>query len=120
MCCKSCKRALLRRGHSSWQLALAAAPGFSEYILYGVFADHVLGEAAGHFTDTEDLTHASWHYEGTSKESLDQFVRDFGKSYVAVLIQSTTDLPMGERHALIERMIGKQALEPAPSGGKAG
>ena len=94
-----------------WQDALAATPALSEFILYGVFADHVLGEDAnGHFHDKRDLTHASWHYDGGRNGGFDAFARNLGAEQIAVLIQSTEDLGIEDRRRLIERMI---AARPA-------
>ena len=108
------RRSVLQKLHAriaevskrDWRLKLASSQALSEYVLYGVFAEHVLGAQSGHFLDTEDLTHASWRYGGGTPD-LDRFVADFGKSHVAVLIQSTTDLPLAERRALIERMTNQ-------------
>jgi hypothetical protein len=92
-----------------WQEELAATPAFSEFVLYGVFADHVLGDAAsGHYHDEKDLTHASWHYD-TENGGLEAFTRGLANEQVAVLVQSTEDLGVEDRRKLIEEMIAARA-----------
>lgn len=89
-----------------WQDALAGTHTLSEFILYGVFADHVLGgDANGHFHDQRDLTHASWHYDDGRNGGLEAFSRNLGAEQIAVLIQSTEDLGLEDRRQLIEKMI---------------
>jgi len=94
----------------SWQNALAATPTLSEFILYGVFADHVLGAASnGHFHDERDLTHPSWHYDQGQNGGFDAFVQNLGADQVAVLIQSTENLGIEGRRRLINNMIAARA-----------
>jgi len=93
-----------------WQDTLAATPMLSEFILYGVFADHVLGEGAnGHFHDECDLTHASWHYDDGQNGGFEAFVQNLGAEQVAVLIQSTEDMAIEDRRRLIEKMLATRA-----------
>jgi len=94
----------------TWQDTLAATPTLSEFILYGVFADHVLGEETnGHFHDERDLTHASWHYDAGQNGGFDAFASNLGADQIAVLIQSTEDLGVDDRRSMIERMIAARA-----------
>lgn len=44
-----------------WHTVFARSLDISEYILYGSFAEHVLGlETAGHFPEATDLCHCCW------------------------------------------------------------
>jgi hypothetical protein len=95
-------------GGAPWQNVLAGAPALSEYILYGAFAEHVLGDASGHYLSTEDLAHPSWHYDIARAESREAFLRDFSDNHLAVLIQSTEGLGLDARRALIAAMTEKR------------
>jgi hypothetical protein len=93
-----------------WQTALAATPTFSEFVLYGVFADHVLGaNESGHFHDETDLTHASWHYDVGQDGGIDSFVKNLGAEQIAVLIQSTEDLGIEDRRRLVQGMLATRS-----------
>jgi hypothetical protein len=91
-----------------WQDALAATPAFSEFILYGVFADHILGEdSSGHFHDERDLTRASWHYDEYN-DGFEAFAKSLTPEHVAVLIQSTEDMCIEDRRRLVTRMVSER------------
>lgn len=96
-------------GHP-WQKSLIKRSQLSEYILYGIYAERVLANASGHFLDTQDLVHSSWHYEGSHDGEMDRFVADFADHHLAVLVQSTTELPLTERRLLIERMTTRNRM----------
>ncbi|MGF1526908.1 MAG: DUF6492 family protein [Candidatus Competibacterales bacterium] len=81
--------ALTAKAGYDWRLALARTLDFSEYILYGVFVEHVLGlAAAGHFATEEELAYCSWHHTIASPGELAAFLRAVPPHYPAVLIQS--------------------------------
>ena len=39
-----------------WELALAAVPTVSEYVLYGLFIARILGETSGHYPESQGRT----------------------------------------------------------------
>jgi len=104
---KSLQARITKVHGAPWQNVLAGTRTFSEYILYGVFADHVPGPEGEHFPDMDDWTHASWHYEIPGGCDLERFVAEFGAQHLAVLIQSTTGLSVDERRQVIARMINQ-------------
>ncbi|MCF8004775.1 MAG: DUF6492 family protein [Chromatiaceae bacterium] len=75
-------------GGRDWQAVLANTLDFSEYTLYGVFAEHVLGEVSGHVLVDRELCDCSWHHEINSQEDLKRFIEQVPASFPAVLIQS--------------------------------
>lgn len=51
-------------GGADWRITLARTPHFAEYILYGIFVEHVLAlEKAGHVADGESLSLTRWQGE---------------------------------------------------------
>jgi hypothetical protein len=89
-----------------WDKIIAREPAFSEYVLYGIFAEHVLGlQASGHFSTNQDLVHAGWHYELGTPAGVDEFVDGFEPHHVALAIQSTERFTVDERRALIGRTV---------------
>ena len=85
-----------------WRVALSRRLRFSEYILYGVFAEHVPGTHAERlFPDTGDLCHCSWHYDLTCPAGVTRFVENFDDGHVAVLIQSNLALSPQTRNEIL-------------------
>jgi hypothetical protein len=91
-------------GGERWDMIIAREKAFSEYILYGIFAEHVLGlRNSAHFPTSEDLVHAGWHYPLTTLAGIDEFIEGFEPHHVAVAIQSTERFSVEERRVLIQR-----------------
>jgi hypothetical protein len=84
---------------------------FSEYILYGVFTEFVLGaDAAGHYTDAEDLCHCSWHYALDTDAQAEDFVGRVGPGHRAVLIQSNLGWDAARCRSLYQAVRDRAAL----------
>ncbi len=79
---------LERQGGRPWDAIIAARLHFSEYVLYGIFADFLLDEHAGHFSDPQDLCHSSWHYDFEAPDALERFIDELTPEHAAVLVQS--------------------------------
>ena len=77
-----------------WVRAVAGELHLSEYILYGIFAEHVMGiQKAGHEPQDFDLCHCSWDYEINGPDDIDTFFnRDLDPHIRAVLVQSNLGL----------------------------
>lgn len=76
-----------------WRRALLSEPHLSEYILYGVFVDHVLGASSGHFTDDQELCLVSWdHRLGRNGERIDRFFAELRTEHVAVMVDAKLGL----------------------------
>jgi hypothetical protein len=89
-----------------WDKIIAREQAFSEYILYGIFVEHVLGlKHSGHFPTSQDLVHASWHYSLNTPGGVDEFVEGFEPHQVAIAIQSTERFTVEERRVLIRRAV---------------
>ena len=71
-----------------WIEAVARHWHLSEYILYGIFAEHVLGGAANQqFTDVP-LCHISWDYDLRTDADLERFFGEVRPHHVAVMVSS--------------------------------
>lgn len=82
-----------------WFEAVGRRMTVSEYTLYGVFVEHVLGiEAAGHFACDADLCHCLWFGEDTQR-----FLShvDYEQAPQAVLVQSNIGLDQRAVDALV-------------------
>ena len=91
-----------------WHKAVGRRVTVSEYILYGVFVEHVMGvENSGHFNSPEDICHCLW-FEGETEEFLDGF--NSINPPQAVLLQSNIGLDQNEVNALMGRLQRSAAL----------
>ncbi len=98
--------ALIKHVESSTGLEFVEAMGrrrtFSEYQLYGAFAEEVLG-GAGHFIATTPLSHTYWDGHALNEATLARFADNLGSDQIALCIQSFTDTSTEVIRAFIER-----------------
>jgi len=93
-----------------WRIVLARTPHFAEYVLYGVFADQVMGlEAAGLMAEDFTLCHSRWGDEFAGAEDEETFIRSLRPEHVTCLIQSTIDTSMPRRQAIFDRVAALAA-----------
>ncbi|MBK6873141.1 MAG: hypothetical protein IPJ14_13960 [Kineosporiaceae bacterium] len=90
---------------SDWMVTLSRTPHFAEYILYGVYADHVLGGDAGHFRTAESLSFSRWvgSFEGQADE--EAFVRQMEDHHVLCNLQSTIGMTLKQREVIFDRLV---------------
>lgn len=98
--------------------ALAAAPDLSEYILYGVFCDKVLGiAAAGHAEIAESLCETLWSRPDEGSAGLPPPA--VGPHHVGLGIQSTIPVTDAAYRALVEDTIRLAADQDRVAAGEA-
>jgi hypothetical protein len=101
------------RFRTDWRVVLARRLHFSEYILYGIFAEHVMGlEAAGHWADEVSLCHTFWMGRMEDTAQMDAFCDNLRQEHVAVGIQSTVPLSLQRRRDLVEALSNGAAANP--------
>ncbi len=99
-----------------WHVAVSRSLDISEYILYGSFVEHILGQQQhGHFYESLDLCHCCW-FDYQAQELLN------GKSTVApqalaLLVQSNLDLAPAQESAVLQAALQTQnfAINGVPS-----
>ncbi len=107
------QEAIARNTGRRWDKAVASRSAFSEYILYGVFVEHVLGGArSGHLFTTEDLVHAGWFYDLATSEGLSAFMAGMAPHQVGVAIQSTEELSLADRRRIIDATVEGRDRRP--------
>lgn len=95
-----------------WRVALARSPSFSEYVLYGVFCDQILGADSGHVARRDSLCHTQWG-ERSDASAVDAFVAGIAPHHVACGVQSTSGAPIVTRRAVLDRCIAKAGRQDA-------
>jgi hypothetical protein len=101
---------------TDWRIALARTHHFAEYILYGVFADKVLGlEAAGQFAATSSLCHSRWSDDFADSDDERAFIESIGPEHLTCLLQSTIAVSGQERRRIMQRTEDFAAQQDALS-----
>jgi hypothetical protein len=107
------QRHLSRVAGKRWDKVVARQRRFSEYTLYGIYAEHVRGaERSGHRAEAEDLIHAGWFFDLDGDEGIEEFVDGFTPGQLGVAIQSTEPFTLEERRELIRRTTARLAPTP--------
>lgn len=94
---------LARQVGGPWQKAICRSSTVSEYILYGVFAEHVLGARSPHQCTAEEWTYG-WGFDHHQPDALEQFVSGLEPHHRIALIQSTEALAMDYRQQILTRL----------------
>jgi hypothetical protein len=90
-----------------WSTAIAGQRHFSEFVLYGVFVDNVLGAPANLFASDDPLCLSYWENAPLTSDSAAHFIRDVRPTDVAALIQSKSRTPMAVREATFAALRGR-------------
>lgn len=94
-----------KQAGTGWLEAVCRHWHLSEYILYGVFVDKVLGlEASGHYYDPAKYCHNYWGTDELSIDELREFVRDVNEDDVAVMISSKAGIAPDFYRALLKEL----------------
>jgi hypothetical protein len=79
---------------TSWFEAICRYPMVSEYVLYGIFIEHVLGiRNSCHEFFSGKLVKPSWNINLGTPEAMQEFFADMDDEYVGVMIHSRDGLP---------------------------
>ncbi|MEP0904505.1 DUF6492 family protein [Leptolyngbya subtilissima ST-M1] len=100
-------------GGRPWLETLARAKTLSEYILYGVFVDQVLGDAAGHVYDWSPLCHEYWRPCPLDDYQLAEFFAAVQPHHVAVMISAKARIAPDRYHHYLQRYSTEPAT-PCP------
>jgi len=84
-----------------WMEAAAAQLHISEFILYGVFVDEVLGKAANVTPTSSMLCHSYWGHEPLTLDTARRFIDTAQSQDVAIMISAKSHTPLGVRRAAL-------------------
>lgn len=111
-------------GGRPWLETLARSKTLSEYILYGVFVDQVLGNSAGHVYDSSSLCYEYWRPQPLDDRQLAEFFAAARPEHIAVMISAKARIaPDRYRHYIqggSGEPFGRQPEEPTLSSISAG
>ncbi|NTY61055.1 DUF6492 family protein [Mycolicibacterium sphagni] len=81
-------RRLERVANRKWERTIAPLSGFSEYVLYGLYATQVLGEASGHWLDGTIRTLNYWPPVPLDVAELQQLKARLSPEYHSVMVSA--------------------------------
>ncbi len=84
-----------------WRKVILNQWALSEYILYGVFVDNILGESSGHYADSDTLCQEYWTDRPMSASDLQSFFATIRTDQVAVMISAKAGMEAAEYQDLI-------------------
>ena len=94
---------IARKSGRGWQETLCSRWHLSEYVLYGVYIDKVLGEAeSGHYYDAEKVCHTYWGTEELSEDELSDFLGEVRDTHVAIMISSKAGITPTRYRSLLK------------------
>lgn len=101
----------------NWIATLARTRHFAEYVLYGVYADRVLGfDAAGLSPESFSLCHSRWEEGFAGEAGVQAFVEAVEPHHLICLIQSTIGESLAQREAIFARITEFAARQDAAGG----
>jgi hypothetical protein len=102
-----------------WLDAVGSQLHVSEWTLYGVFVDHVMGSAAASFSAATSLCHSYWGSVPLTATTATDFLAQIAEHDVAVMIHSKSGTPLSVRQQVFGPVArGLDRLPVSPRIGK--
>jgi Family of unknown function (DUF6492) len=96
-----------------WPTAIALQLHFSEWTLYGVFVDEVIGAPANSFCSDDPLCLAYWDETPLNRDDAARFLRAVRPTDVAAMISAKSRTPLAVRRAAFASYRGARAARSA-------
>jgi hypothetical protein len=96
----------------SWYDGIVHARSFSEYMLYGVYADKVLKDDQRLGADARGLCHSHWGLDAIDESSIESFVDAMQPDDLAVMITARLEMSAEVRRAIVKMAIRRARLQP--------
>ena len=100
----------------TWASAIGGQLRFSDWTLYGVFVDEVLGAPANSVASDDPLCHTYWPEEPLDATGLDTFLTGIAPEDVAVMISAKSRTPMDLQRAAMAKLPQFAPLLEPPAG----
>jgi hypothetical protein len=87
----------------SWIESVSRLPAMSEYVLYGMFCEHVLKERSGHYFDSNISSLCYWKTQKLDVPALEEFRGALKPEHLAVMVSAKSRTPIDN----IRRVFGE-------------
>lgn len=102
---RAMQRRIERVTGKDWLDAFTGQLHVSEFIVYGVFVDHVLSHHADRPATTNSLCHNNWAREPLDEAAALEFADRMSPEAIAMMISSHSRTPRSVRHAALRRTM---------------
>lgn len=93
-----------------WIETLASSWHLSEYILYGVFVEHILKSESGHYFDDSKICHEYWSPQAMTDQELKGFFASLPSHHKAVMISAKAGIPVDKYEPLVKGLAFKERV----------
>ncbi len=90
------------KANGDWRPLVCRQRALSEYVLYGVFVDHVLGERANHFREAALLSHDYWDPSPMEESELEKWFGRLDADHAAIMISAKAGMPASRYRPYVE------------------
>ncbi|MER7009337.1 DUF6492 family protein [Dactylosporangium sp. NPDC000555] len=101
-------RSLLQRVEAttkrSWATAVGGQLHFSEWTLYGVYVDEILGAPANSFSSEDTLCHSYWDPSPLDQRTMADFLAKIQPEDIAVMVSAKSRTPLTLRREAMSRL----------------
>lgn len=104
----------LKKRNRLWRQLILNQVTFSEYILYGVYAEFMLKEQSGHYKETHKGVNEYWTAKPLTDEEIAEFFRNPEPCF-AVMITAKAGIPISRYKPFVEAMWNRQKQLDQPS-----
>ena len=78
----------------------------SEYVLYGMFCEHILKERSGHYFDSNISSLCYWNTQKLDVPGLEEFKGELKPEHLAVMVSAKSRTPIASiRHVFGEPLV---------------
>ncbi len=88
-----------------WIKTIVSFWHLSEYFVYGIFVDQVLGEQSGHYYDPFNRCHEYWTPKSLSDQQIQEFFSGVAPNHLYVMISAKAGIPVNryEKYIRLDR-----------------
>jgi hypothetical protein len=97
----------------SWIESLSRLPAMSEYVLYGMFCEHILKERSGHYFDSAISSLCYWRTQKLDIAGLEELRGGLRPEHVAVMVSAKSRTPVDDIRHVFGKPAGRLASVPA-------
>ena len=95
----------------AWPTAIGAQLHFSEWTLYGVYVDQIIGAPAQSFSSDDPLCHGYWEEVPLNVEDAARFLSGVRSADVAAMISAKSRTPLAVRRAAFASHRAARAVQ---------
>jgi hypothetical protein len=97
----------------SWIESVSRLPAMSEYVLYGMFCEHVLKERSGHYYDSIISSLCYWKTQKLDIAGLEELRGELQPEHLAVMVSAKSHTSIDDIRLVFSKPAGRMAAVSA-------